>query len=135
MEVRIEYTVDARDLFPRMLALAKFRILLGLGFVLMTISGLVAFFLTIDEGHVLLQTSPLFIGIPLLAVGSQCCDYTRPAATRVGAFRHRNVRTDSSFQISRMASTSHSVIVPVTPHGMIFKNSLRRSQFPRVLNK
>lgn len=71
MELRIQYTIDARDLFRVALAQAKFRILLGLGFALTLISGLVAFFLTIDEGQVLLQTSPLFIGIPLLAVGGQ----------------------------------------------------------------
>ena len=71
MEIRVEYTVNASDLFRASLGLAKFRILLGLGFSLTLIGGLVMFFLMIDEKEILLQTSPLFIGMPLLAVGGQ----------------------------------------------------------------
>ena len=70
-EVRFEYTTNAGDLFRASVGLAKFRILLGLGFSLILIGGLVTFFLAIDEKQILLQTSPLFIGIPLLAVGGQ----------------------------------------------------------------
>ncbi|HEX3142604.1 MAG TPA: hypothetical protein VHQ64_01445, partial [Pyrinomonadaceae bacterium] len=70
-EVRFEYTTNAGDLFRASVGLAQFRILLGLSFSLTLIGGLVTFFLAIDEKQILLQTSPLFIGIPLLAVGGQ----------------------------------------------------------------
>ena len=71
MEVRLEYRVQARDLFRASVGLAKFRILLGLGIGSILIAGLVMFFIRIDEKLILLQTSPLFIGFPLLAVGGQ----------------------------------------------------------------
>jgi hypothetical protein len=71
LEIRLEYTVNAKDMFRASLGLSKFRILLGLGFSLSLIAGLVVFFLTIDEKEILLSTSPLFFGMPLLAVGGQ----------------------------------------------------------------
>ena len=70
-EVRLEYTLNARDVFRASMGLAKFRILLGLGISLTLIAGFIIFFLMLDEGKVLLQTSPLFIGIPIIAVGGQ----------------------------------------------------------------
>ena len=71
MEVRLEYTLNARDIFRASIGLAKYRILLGLGFSLSLVAGLIILFATIDEVPILLKTSPLFIGIPLLAVGGQ----------------------------------------------------------------
>src|SRR5436309_10073899 len=69
--IHIDFSVEARDLFRASIDMAKLRLLLGLGFSLALITGLVIFFVTIDEKLILLQTSPLFIGIPLLAVGGQ----------------------------------------------------------------
>lgn len=70
-ELRIDFSIDARDLFRASLDMAKLRLLFGLGFSLTLITGLVIFFVIIDEKLILLQTSPLFIGVPLLAVGGQ----------------------------------------------------------------
>jgi len=69
--IHIDFSVDARDLFRASLDMAKLRLLLGLGFSLALITGLSIFFVIINEKLILLQTSPLFIGIPLLAVGGQ----------------------------------------------------------------
>lgn len=71
MEVRLEYTLNARDIFRASIGLAKYRILLGLGFSLSLVAGLIILFAMIDEVPILLKTAPLFIGIPLLAVGGQ----------------------------------------------------------------
>jgi YcxB-like protein len=71
MEVHLEFTVKARDIFRATIGLAKFRIFVGLAVTLCLITGLVLFFLKIDEQRILIQTSPLFIAMPLLAVGGQ----------------------------------------------------------------
>jgi len=69
--VQIDFMVNVGDLFRANLALAKARLLLGLGFSLMLVAGLIIIFLTINEKVILVQTSPLFIGLPLVAVGGQ----------------------------------------------------------------
>jgi len=56
--IQIDFSIDARELFRAAIDLAKLRLLLGLGFSLMLVSGLVIFFLMIDEKKILLQTSP-----------------------------------------------------------------------------
>jgi hypothetical protein len=71
MEVRLSYRTEARDLFRASIGVAKFRILVGLGLTSILIGGLVMFFVAIDEKRILLQTSPLFIGLPLVALGGQ----------------------------------------------------------------
>jgi hypothetical protein len=71
MEVQLEFTIRARDIFRATIGLAKVRILVGLTVTLCLITGLVLFFVTIDERKILIQTSPLFIAMPLLAVGGQ----------------------------------------------------------------
>jgi YcxB-like protein len=69
--IQIDFLVDARDLFRASIDVAKHRLLLGLGFSLALVTGLVIFFVIIDEKVILLQTSPLFIGLPLVAIGGQ----------------------------------------------------------------
>lgn len=64
--IHVDFSITTRDLFRANLALSKFRLILGLGFSLLLISGLVVFFLMIDEQLILLETSPLFVGVPLL---------------------------------------------------------------------
>jgi YcxB-like protein len=71
MELHLEFTVKARDIFRATIGLAKVRIFVGLAITLCLITGLVLFFLKIDEQRILIQTSPLFIAMPLLAVGGQ----------------------------------------------------------------
>ena len=71
MEVHLEFTVNARDIFRATIGLAKVRLCVGLAVVLCLIGGLVVFFLTIDEQRILIQTSPLFIALPLVGFGGQ----------------------------------------------------------------
>jgi hypothetical protein len=69
--VYADFSIETRDLFRANIFLARFRLILGLGFSLCLISGLVLLFVTIDEKTILWETSPLFVGIPLVAVGGQ----------------------------------------------------------------
>jgi hypothetical protein len=69
--VYVDFSIETRDLFRANIFLARFRLMLGLGFSLCLISGLVLIFVAIDETSFLWETSPLFIAMPLVAVGGQ----------------------------------------------------------------
>ncbi|HMJ24555.1 MAG TPA: YcxB family protein [Pyrinomonadaceae bacterium] len=69
--VYADFSIETRDLFRANIFLARFRLLLGLGLSLCLISGLVLIFVAIDEKTILWETSPLFVAMPLLAVGGQ----------------------------------------------------------------
>ena len=69
--IQLVFFLETRDLFRVSIDLFKWRLLLGLGVSLSMVSGLIVLFLWLDEKAILLQTSPLFIGVPLLAVGGQ----------------------------------------------------------------
>jgi len=69
--IHIDVSLKVRDLFLANLVLARFRLLLGLALSLTLVSALVITFVLIDEKQILLQTSPLFVGFPLFAVGAQ----------------------------------------------------------------
>lgn len=69
--IHVDFEVNRRDLFRVNLDLAKWRIMIGLVVAAIPIVGLSYFFILIDEGKILLQLSPLFIGMPLVAVGGQ----------------------------------------------------------------
>jgi len=69
--IYVDFTIESRDLFRANLSLARTRLILGFAFSICLISGLVLLFIVIDEKAILLQTSPLFIGLPLVAVGGQ----------------------------------------------------------------
>ena len=69
--IHIDFPIDTRELFRASTDLAKLCLLLGLGFSLMPVAGLLVLFLIISEKKILFQTSPLFIGLPLVAVGGQ----------------------------------------------------------------
>ncbi|HWN10850.1 MAG TPA: YcxB family protein [Pyrinomonadaceae bacterium] len=69
--IQVDFEVNRRDLFRMNLDLAKWRILLGLAVAAIPIVGLSYFFVLIDEKKILLQLSPLFIGLPLASVGGQ----------------------------------------------------------------
>jgi hypothetical protein len=69
--IHVDFSIQTRDLFRANLGLAKIRLIVGLGFSLCLITGLVIFFLMIDEQLILLETSPLFVALPLVALGGQ----------------------------------------------------------------
>ncbi len=69
--VPVNFEIDRRDLFRVSMELAKSRLLVAIILVAVLIGGLVYFFLLIGEGEMLMKTSPLFVGIPLIAWGGQ----------------------------------------------------------------
>jgi hypothetical protein len=69
--IHVDFEINRRDLFRVNLDLAKWRLLAGLLVAAIPIVGLSYFFILIDEGDMLLQLSPLYIGAPLVAVGGQ----------------------------------------------------------------
>lgn len=69
--IDVDFLIEARDLFRASIDMAKYRLLLGLGISLAFVTGLIMFFVVINEKVILIQTSPLFIGLPLVAIGGQ----------------------------------------------------------------
>lgn len=69
--VLVDFEIDRRDLFRANMGLAKWRLLIGVIVVLTLFLPLAYFFIMIGEQTILLQTSPLFIGLPLVALGGQ----------------------------------------------------------------
>ena len=67
--VLVDFEIDRRDLFRASMELAKWRFLVGVILVLALVLPLGYFFIVIGEQNILLQTSPLFIGMPLIALG------------------------------------------------------------------
>lgn len=66
-----EFDLDHRILFRAGVDLAKRRLVVALLLIAVLIGGLIYFFTLIGEQRVLWQTSPLFIALPLVAVGGQ----------------------------------------------------------------
>ena len=62
--VVVNFEIDHRDLFRANLELTKWRFLLGIIVVAVLSCGVIYFFLLIGERDILLETSPLFIGLP-----------------------------------------------------------------------
>ena len=69
--IHVDFEIDRRDLFRANFDLAKWRLLTGIVVAVIPILGLTYFFILIDEKKILLELSPLFIGVPLVAVGGQ----------------------------------------------------------------
>jgi len=69
--IHVDFTMTHRDLFRASLELAKVRLIIGGAIVLLFIVLLVWFFWLIDQSLILLQVSPLLIGVPLLGLGGQ----------------------------------------------------------------
>lgn len=105
--LKLDFTIQPADLFRASIKVARTRIILGFAFSLAFISGLVLFFLIIDEKVILAQTSPLFVGIPLLAVGGQllrlhasCKQYVRSLPVAQRHMSYSFPATDQSFQVA-----------------------------------
>jgi len=69
--VYVDFEINRRVMFRVNVELAKWRILIGLLVAAVPIVGLSYFFILIDEGKIFLQLSPLFVAMPLAAVGGQ----------------------------------------------------------------
>ena len=66
--VLVNFEIDHRELFRASMDLAKWRFLIGIVVVIVLGVLLSCFFIMIDERTILLQMSPLFIGVPLVSL-------------------------------------------------------------------
>lgn len=108
------FVIESSDLFPVNLKLSRIRIILGLAVSLTLVGALVWFFLILGETKILLQTSPLFVGMPLLAVGGQilrlhafCRKYVRGLPANQRRMRYCFSSADNSFQVTSGESVSN----------------------------
>src|SRR6266576_2385982 len=69
--VLVNFEIDRSDLFRVNMELAKWRFLVGVILIAVLACSVVYFFFLIGEREILLQTSPLFIGVPLIVWGGQ----------------------------------------------------------------
>jgi YcxB-like protein len=69
--IHIDFTLEQRDLFRVNLELIKVRLLIAGGFAMVAMIGLMWFFYLIDEMFIYLQLTPLFLSLPIIAVGGQ----------------------------------------------------------------
>ncbi len=69
--VTAEYELRHQLIFRAYLTLAKWRLVLAAFVIALLIGSLIYFFVLLGEQEILLQTSPLFIGAPLLGIGGQ----------------------------------------------------------------
>jgi hypothetical protein len=69
--VHVDFEVNPRDLFRVNLDLAKWRLIASFFVVSIPVLGLGYLFLLIDESEMLLELSPLIIGVPIVAAVGQ----------------------------------------------------------------
>lgn len=145
-ELQIDFSIDARDSFRANIDMAKFRLLLGLGFSLALITGgLVIFFIIIDEKLLLLQTSPLLIGIPLLAVGGQvlriytvCRKYVSGLSSSQRRIHYTFNHAADSYEVASGQSTSRISwndvlkVVEKRKYFLIFLNKFETQLIPKT---
>jgi hypothetical protein len=110
--VVIDYKIDHRDLFRASLGLAKWKLVLGLIIIAVLESGLIYFFLLIGEQEILMETAPLFIGVPLIVFAGQILRLHATARKYVGALpeRQAHFRFDSrsgGYNLTQGESSSH----------------------------
>jgi hypothetical protein len=112
--VVVSFEIDHRDLFRAQLQLAKWRFLVGIIVFVVLSCGVIYFFLLIGERDILLETSPLFIGMPLVALGGQILRMHASARKYVAALpesqRQAQLRFNSGsdgYDLIRGESSSH----------------------------
>lgn len=69
--IHVDSILTQRDMFRVTLKLSRFRLAIGCLVALLWVGILIWFFWFIDEVKILIQISPLFIGMPLLSVMGQ----------------------------------------------------------------
>jgi len=69
--IHVDFEINRRDLFRASLDLAKWRLIASFFVITILVVPLSYLFLFINEGKILLQLSPLIIGVPLVTVGGQ----------------------------------------------------------------
>src|SRR5438132_7595596 len=142
--VQIDFMVNVGDLFRASLDLAKARLLLGLGFSITLVAGLIIIFLIIDEKVILVQTSPLFIGLPLVAVGGQllrmhatCRKYVSSLSPSQRRMRYLFYEDAEAYDVASGDSVGHISwndvlkVVERRKHFLIFLNKFDVSWIPK----
>ncbi len=66
--LQIDATIELGDYFRAYLDASKIRLVIGCLVVVSFIAALSYFFVLIGEPRILLQLSPLFVGLPLVAI-------------------------------------------------------------------
>lgn len=145
MQVAVDFRIETRDLFRVNLGLTRLRIFLGAAISLLMISALVIFFLMLDEEKVLLQTSPLFIGFPLLAVGGQilrlhavCRKYVRSLSESQRTVRYVFDDLADGMEITSGKSSSHIAwsdvwkVVEKSKYFLIFVTKFEMISIPKA---
>jgi len=69
--LQIDATIEVGDYFRAYLDASKIRLVIGCLVVVSFIAALSYFFVLIGEPRILLQLSPLFVGLPLVAIAGQ----------------------------------------------------------------
>jgi hypothetical protein len=98
--VLVDFVIDQRDLFRAHMDLVRWRFVIGVVIVLALILPLGYFFILIGEQKILLQTSPLFIGVPLIALIGQVLRLHASARKYVAALSKSQRRIQYMFQSS-----------------------------------
>jgi hypothetical protein len=118
--VLVNFQIDHRDIFRVSMELAKWRFLVGIIIIATLVFCLVYFFLLIGEQEILLKTSPLFIGVPLVGFGGQILRLHASARKYVSALSESQRQlqfmfdsTSGGYDLIRGASSSHIVWIDV----------------------
>ena len=90
--VTAEYEVDHRLIFRAHLSLYKWRFVVAVLITASAIASLIYFFLLIGEQDILWQTSPLFIGVPLVGLFGQLLRLHATSRKYVSSLSQRQVR-------------------------------------------
>ena len=69
--IQVDATIELHDYFRAYLDAAKTKLIIACLLVAALIGGLTYFFVLIGEQKILLQLSPLFFGLPIVAIGGQ----------------------------------------------------------------
>lgn len=112
--VMVNFEIERRDLFRVNMGLAKWRFLVGLILIAVLACSVIYFFFLIGEREILLQTSPLFIGVLLVVWGGQILRLHATARKYVSGLsesqRHLQFKFESGsdgYDLRRGESYSH----------------------------
>lgn len=142
--VLVDFVIDRRDLFRANMELSRWRFLIAIIVVLALVLPLGYFFILIGEQKILLQTSPLFIGVPLIALTGQVLRLHAIARKYVSGLsesqRHRQYMFrsagdgyDSAFgeSFSHTAWADVMQIVEKPEYFLIYKNRFQVGALPK----
>lgn len=129
--VTAEHKLDHRLIFRATLALAKWRLAIAaLVFGLLTDS-LIYFFVLIEEQEILWQTSPLFIGIPLMGIGGQLLRLHAVSRKYASSLPPSQRVVRYAFRYALIAWSEHFKALEKTGYFLLFHNRYDVSVIPK----